>query len=299
MATFTHQAYQLTLQTPFACPELPASRARANVVAAFGTVPTSLPGPRQVGGIFEARPGRFLLKLEGVGRYLVEDGTRITIQPAPGADEADLRLFLLSTALTVILLQRGGLLPLHASAVQTPRGAALFAGYSGAGKSTLLAALLRRGYRMLSDDVTPVWLEGGRAMAQPSFPYLKLCGDAAGPLGYNAADLPLIRRDARVDKFGVAVEQFSASASPIHAIYLLVPQNKPDIELKTLDNTQKMQAMLYRTAGMPFVAGLGLRADHFKLVAQLASRVAVKRVYRPRSGGTVETLADALAADWA
>lgn len=298
MDSHRYQAYDFSLQTPFACPELLPAAEAPDVVVTFGAVPGTLHEPRQVGAVFEARPGQFLLRIDGVARYLVEAGRSVTIDPDPGSDPDDVRLFLLSTCLTVIILQRGEQLTLHAGGVRTPEGAVLFVGYSGSGKSTLLREFLRRGCPMISDDVVPVRTDGsGTVLAQPAFPYMKLCGDAAEAAGLPIGALPRIRRDARVDKFGIAVREFSPEPSPVRAVYVLVPSEQAGISLKALDNPAKLRMLLYRTAGMPFVQGMGLRDAHFKLVTRIGAGLDVKRVTRPWNGSGVRDLADAIEAD--
>jgi hypothetical protein len=96
------------------------------------------------------------------------------------------------------LLRNRGLLVLHANAVQTPDGVVVIAGESGSGKSTTLAALLRRGCRMLSDDVTALrpGAAPGLIDVVPGAVQIQLTQDAAEGLGYavNPAQLQPWRR---------------------------------------------------------------------------------------------------------
>ena len=73
------------------------------------------------------------LTIEGIARYRISDGRRIIVQPALGVPEANVRLFLLGSAMGLLLHQRG-LMPLHASAVEIEGRAVAFTGASGAGK---------------------------------------------------------------------------------------------------------------------------------------------------------------------
>jgi hypothetical protein len=147
-----------------------------------------------------------LLRVPAVARYLVANGQDIWIEPAPDSVEADVRLFLLGSAFGALLPQRH-ILPLHASAIQTTRGAVLFVGPSGHGKSTLLAALLQRGYAMLADDVTGITLDAaGGAIASPAFPCLRLRADAAAKLQHSYEGLRHVR--APLDKYQLPVTRF-------------------------------------------------------------------------------------------
>lgn len=77
---------------------------------------------------------------------------------------------------TAIILAWRGLAPLHASAVELGGRAVVIAGPPGAGKSTLCAALVRKGGRLVSDDLsalipTPAM---GAPMLQPGRPAIRL-----------------------------------------------------------------------------------------------------------------------------
>ncbi len=63
---------------------------------------------------------RFLLAIPGVAAFHVHGGREIIIQPAPQADAAAIRLFLLGSAFGALLHQRG-ITPMHGSAVALPR----------------------------------------------------------------------------------------------------------------------------------------------------------------------------------
>jgi len=137
MTDFVYRTCGMVLSSALALPEFEPAEGLPDVVLTWGTVARSPETPRARGVFHGARPGQFLFEVAGVARYLVEGGTRVTIDPSPGTSEATVRLFLLNTVLVVLLHQRGDLLPLHASAVDVGGGAVLLTGSSGAGKSTL------------------------------------------------------------------------------------------------------------------------------------------------------------------
>lgn len=91
---------------------------------------------------------------------------------------------------------------LHAAALERDGRALLIAGPSESGKTTLTLALLRRGYRLLSDDFTPLERTSGRV-----HPFLKALGVRPGPgralarlageaVAREAVDPHVIARDA-------------------------------------------------------------------------------------------------------
>jgi ABC-type multidrug transport system fused ATPase/permease subunit len=151
-----YTAYGLHIASELILPELmPGPVGQPDVYIRFGHVPTSLASPHSIGDYFQASPGTFLLKVPDTAHYLVVKGREIWINQVNRCGDDEVRLFLLGSAFGALLHQRH-ILAMHASAIQTARGAVLFVGPSGNGKSTLVAAFLHRGYRMLADDVTGV-----------------------------------------------------------------------------------------------------------------------------------------------
>ncbi len=131
-------------------------------------------------------------------------GRDLVIEPAPGAEESELRLIMLGPALAVLLHQRG-LLVLHASAAAlTSDGshrAVAFMGDKGAGKSTTAAAMCARGHGLIADDLVAVDLSGAVPHVWPGFPHLKLWPEAAAStLDDRATAASLARVHSQLEK---------------------------------------------------------------------------------------------------
>ena len=286
----------MVLSSALALPELEPSEAFPDVAVSCGVVPRSLETPRKHGLIREARPGQLLFEIRGVARYLVEDGVRVTIDPSPGASESTVRLYFLNTVLAVLLHQRGGVLPLHASAVGVGGGAVLLAGRSGAGKSTLAAELVRRGCTLLSDDLAPLRQTDGRAEILPVFPRLSLWADAVRHFGFSPESLERVLPE--VEWYGVPVAPPPTSRPlPVRAVYFLTPQDRQGLTLTPLGSVEKVEALLSRTVGMPFLDGMGLRAAHLGMVTRLSPLLSFKRLRRPTGPMCVAEIGDAILAD--
>lgn len=192
--------------------------------------------------------GQFLLHLEQVGKFWVEKGRRIVLEPAEHADESELRTFLLGSVLGVLCHQRG-LLPIHASAVRINGRAILIAGNSGAGKSTLAAALGARGHALVADDITA--FDTPTAMLLPAFPMRKLSLDVLDRLALPRQGL--IANRPGQPKFHVpAADGFAPAPLPPSAIYILhsdrllkscaIDRAAPETAMALLDR------MIYRRA---------------------------------------------------
>ena len=287
-----YTAYGLQIDSEVPLPGLlPGSNRPAEVSVRFGSVPTELPDPLRKYTYFEARPGAFLLRVPKVGRYLVIEGRNIVIERLPDYSEELLRIFLLGSAFGSLLHQRR-LLVMHASSVQTTSGAVLFVGPSGHGKSTVLAALARRGYAMLADDVTAVSVDSPSGpLAFASFPRQRLGPDVAAGLGYEVETLTRVENS---DKYLAPVASFCGDSLPVYAVYALNVDETSSISVEAVDRLERFAVISANTYRYEFLEGLGLREMHFRATARLAGAVHVGRIKRPASSFLLDQMVDRL-----
>ncbi len=289
----TYTVYQLTLRVPFPCPVLPLAPddAAPDVIVAEGDVPYELARPLAGDKAWQAEPGRFLWRGgRRSGRFLVEGGSRVTLQRHPDATDDVLAFHFLDMVLAAILQQRG-LLVLHANAAVTPAGAAAIGGASGAGKTTTLAALLARGCAMLADDITALRLgPAGRVEALPGIAQLHLCDDAAAGLGQDIEGLP--RQQWRRLKAAVPTT-VAPAAAPLRALYLLETHAGEEVHMTALTGGAKFAAV------QECIYGPLLPQEHpgqFPLLAAVLEQVAVYRLFRPARRWSVAEVAEAILA---
>ena len=274
------------LAVPFAPAPLPAPE--PDVSIRIGALPegTGLPesGRQQP---WTAAPDAFVLNVDGVARYLVREGRDIVIEPAGGSDQA-IRAFLLGSVLAACLQQRD-ILTLHASAVETSAGAVLFAGGSGDGKSTLLAALVKRGYAMLSDDVAGIVLDAGeRPVALPAFPCVRLWAQALDELDWPG--LERVREE--LEKYVVPVERFRDASLPVRAVCGLDFHAWDRIEIEAQPPAAAFELLVRCTYRHRHLLGLGRQPAHFRTVAAMARQVPVHLVKRPAYPFSLDALTD-------
>lgn len=106
------------------------------------------------------RDGLYEILVPAVASFRFDErGDVVTALRHPAIDsEALSRLY--AHSILPMVLPALGTEVLHASAVRTPRGVAVFCGSTGTGKSTLAVGLARRGYPQWADDAVALDLSG-------------------------------------------------------------------------------------------------------------------------------------------
>jgi len=269
----------------------------ADVMVEYGEVPAELPGALERGVRYQSAPGAFWLRVDEVATFLVRDGRRVTIAREAGADDDDVRLFLMGSVFGALLHQRDDLV-LHGSAIVAGEACVALLGQSGAGKSTLAAAFRQRGYPVLTDDLCVVRAgAGGRLLAQPGVPQAKLWPDSLEELNLPADGLRRIRR--KLEKRAVPLgADFATTARPMKKIYLLGADNKEELALAPAAGPRKFSILKHQTYRFGFLAGIDDRAGHFQLALRLAQGTPVGVVRRTNGAFRLKELADLLEADF-
>lgn len=290
-----YSVYGLHIHSEIACPELSLDPGPArNPDVTIRLLPAVSGGEQfPAESDYEVRPGLFHLAVKGVGRYRVEQGIRITVEPVAGASADEVRLYLMGSVMGALLYQRG-LFPLHGSAVETQWGVMIFVGAQGVGKSTLAARFYRRGYRLLSDDVCALSVRDGRLHALPALSQFRLCADA-----FERIDSP---REAyfNVDKFVIPLgNRYCPHAAPLGAIHVLVDQEEGEPRFELLRGFDRVQNLLENLYRPHYLKGQETQGDLLRMAGQIAQQAPVARVARQRDAGEIDALIDFLEAAWA
>lgn len=293
---YRYLAYELVIETPFPCPLLPAAPLDAvvDVMVVEGSVPLALENPAASHRMWDAAPGRFLLRGGNrSGRFLVEDGRSITLEKNPKAENERLGVSFFASILTALLQQRGFLV-LHANTALTGRGAVAVCGDSGAGKTTTVAGLLARGNKLLADDITVLRLNGdGRVEVLPGAPHLHLCADTAGQFGYDISSVP--RYPWRRMKAALPVPYLMAdSAAQLDAIYFLKHSAGGRLAVRQLSGMEKFNALQDCIYGPLLPEAHG---EMFHLFSRVMEQARVFLVERPADLWTLDDIVGAILHD--
>ena len=301
--THTHHytAYGLAIASELPLPELiespPPGPNEADVLIRLG-VQQLRPGPQAASGrCYHVSPLETLIHWQDAGLCAIRQGREIVFEPIDGADERAVRLYLLGTALAVLLQQRG-LLVLHASAVVVGSSAAVFAGDCGMGKSTTAAAMHARGHALLGDDVIAAETARENAVQVLSaFPQIKLNADAAQTLCGDASALPLVqtgqdKRARRISHGFAAVER-----APLGRVYILSDASCKRITRLTV--REAFSELVRCSFVRRIVRQIGVAAEYLDQCARIARDVPVCRLERPRDFAVLDELTRFIEADMA
>ncbi|CQR74733.1 HPr kinase/phosphorylase [Sporomusa ovata DSM 2662] len=278
---YRYSAFGIQIDSEIMLPELQqAWGGPADVIICYGAVPDKINVPIKTAYCYQAAVGEFLLRIDGIAVYYVTNGQQITIQPLGDANYSLVRLYLLGTAMGVLLMQRG-LVPIHGSTVAINGCGVVFTGVSGAGKSTMAAALLKKGYSLLTDDVSAVASDqNGVFWVQPGYPQQKLWQDAASMIGIDTMVFDRICEDR--DKYAVPISAgFRRLSIPITAVYEIVVKPCLNVSIVPIKGVAKLATIMSNTYRVEFVNGLGLKIPHFKQCANIVKQVQVFRLIRP------------------
>lgn len=279
---FYYYAYGLRIRSPIPLPEFLPTDSGCDVVIHLEShdydyeryLYSSVPGK-----LWDCQVSRekATLAIKDVGVFLIRQGEKIVIIPAPNVDHRLIRLYLVGTIMAILLYQRS-LLVLHASVVEVKGGAVGFMGMSGAGKSSTAAALYKDGHRIIADDVMAVNLARSLITVFPGFPQIKLSLEVADSLGYDRELLVVLH--SLEEKRGCQVpSEFPKTPLPLRCVYLL--SEATTLEIEPIPAQKSVIELLPHSVPTRWL--IPGDASHFFECANLANAIPLYRLKRPRS----------------
>lgn len=257
------------------------------VIREVDSLPEHLEGAKAIGPGFEAMPGAALIEVPRIARYLVRDGKSIDVAVAPDADRSAAELFLNSARGT--LIHQRGELPLNGATLIAPNWKCVaICGPSAFGKSTLAAELCRRGWLLVSDDITRVSWNGTMAVAWPNSKSVNLWRDACERMGVDTANLRPVR--AGLERFYVDVACAAAPAALSYVVRL-----RADKDVRAVDVPAHLgMTILSESCFRPrLISPLAARTAHDRLVRQVHGTCRIVALGGARKA-TIEQVADVL-----
>lgn len=280
--TYRYCGFGLDFQSSIPLPEMRAGNAgqskpvdvrMANAVCPEGLIHIA-PG-------VAAGPHSFWMDVPGVARFHVSDGSTISIELAQGASLNDMRAFLLGSAMGALLHQRG-FLPLHASAVEIDGNAVAFCGTSGAGKSSIALNLIKRGHRLLCDDICSIDLASGTPRLWPGLVNLKLWRESLEAVGEGHHALQPVL--PTLDKYKLPVNEDTEYCSyALEHIFLLGVSKLQNPATSALRGAEGVSALVANTFRGQLVSPMGLDRYHFKQCIDTSAGAQAYLLSRPWS----------------
>lgn len=274
-----------------------------DVIIVAGDVPVRLSDPAESGPNWDIAGDRFLLRVPGIVRLLIDGGRQITWQCEGQAAPDEVAIFVSGSGFGLLMHQRGHCV-LHASAVAVGNSAVLFCGPSGAGKSTIAAMLGSRGYPLLSDDQCVLsGIESGHPVVHADGRALKLWRQSIDELALAERSGAAVR--AQLQKFFVDPATSHAAPLTLSAICVLqeatavhLAAGGEQVALESLNLADAAKVVRQNAFRPAMVRRLGQEALYLQAAAAIAGAGRVYRLVRPLDFAQNDAVVAALEQSW-
>ena len=177
-----------------------------------------------------------------------------------------------------------GVVAIHGAGVTLGDEAIGFLSTNKGGKSSLAASFMQAGHALLSDDIIPIEVHAGVAIARPSYPQMRMWPDQARHFWGSVEDLETVHPNLDKRRIPVGEGGFGAFCDDRRRLTCLyVPERREggDVVITALSFAESVFAL----TGYAFLANLMEHLDRdrsrFKTIARIAIAVPVRRVAYP------------------
>lgn len=311
-AHFTYRVYGVTVRSSVrlpcrldrsgAPPDVRLSSAPSSRFRSARTLAPPQKGPHAWFRCLRLQDGTTYLRWSELFEFLVSpDGREILFCRHRKATLESLRVYLLGQVLSFSLLAMG-IESLHGTVIVMDEGAVALVGDCGYGKSTLGAAMLAKGFPVLTDDVIAVRDVGDGWWVEPGAPRIKLFPSIARRvLPGKRPSTPMNNRTAKL-VLPLAGSEVVGRPTRLKAIYVLAAPRRHARGLRP-----RVRSLTGRRAFLEVVRAafnlLVVREDRlagqFRFANDLAARVPVRRLTYPRSLSQLPAVCNAVVKDLA
>jgi hypothetical protein len=240
---------------------------------------------------------------DGIEFGITSDGNQIWCARPSGATVEDAAVYLRGAVLAFVLRLRG-VLCLHASAIAVGTSAIAIVGAHNAGKSTMAAALVKLGYRLLSDDVAAIDERDGEFCVRSGYSRVNLWPDAARLLYGDELCLPRMTPSGGVndwwDKRYIELDagSFQRTPLPLAAVYVLGARASEGlVDIETMSAPDTVIALVDETC-VNYALDTGMRAKEFAALCRLVTTTYVRRLHPVNEPSRVVDLCRAILHDY-
>ncbi|GFD95565.1 hypothetical protein KUL156_10820 [Alteromonas sp. KUL156] len=186
-------------------------------------------------------------------------------------------------------LELQGVLCLHGNALNKGDKTIVLIAPSGTGKSTLSAALMKNGYKLLTDDMVALHKTqcGTGYGIYPSWPLMRLWPDSIEYVAEAGSDLSRVHK--RFDKKIVPINSGECEEKTLTEIILLNRQDSlnsenntnKEIQLLPLSGVSALMPVLTNTILGEVYRPLGIESERLSAIAELTKRVRISKLTYP------------------
>ena len=284
--TYFYKAFGLAIESCFPIAQLPVIEPREPDVRIVWADFSDLPAAERK---YVNPSGNFFRGHDNC-RHRITGGNLIEVERMEDFQESQLGVYLMGSCMGAILIQRGFML-LHGSCVTDGKHTILITGDSGAGKSTTAAEFLKRGWKLVTDDVTCVFDQDGVPMVRSSYPSQKLWQDTLDCYEKQKEDIHSLYFTDEREKFGVNVaESFFDGVCPLSMAVRLLPADEP-CSLTPMEGMTKVDQLLKNTYRIKMIQPQDLQR-HFQRCVTLSTKIPMALVIRENGRQCAETIYD-------
>ena len=199
---------------------------------------------------FELKNDKGFYFRKDIGYFSFVKGKKIIVDPFDDLDTNFIQT-LLNFPFACLFAQKG-FLPIHASAVRYNGKTILFPGLSKAGKSSLAASIIKKGGKIITEDVAIFEKINDKVLIHPSYPLIKLSKKVNNSLKFSGSKpLSLEKKDTERYLFVLKEHQFYKKVSEVDII--IFPEwSCEDKELfKQISNEQSLIKIISTNFTLP------------------------------------------------
>lgn len=285
--TYRYKAFGLNLFSDIEIIELDKSEGECDVRIVIGSVPKNIEKVLEDSDQYQLSKTEFMFDIKNIAKYYVIEGRKIVIEPYVEADYDSITVYLMGTAMGVLLIQRN-LVAIHGSAVSVDHRALIITGDCGAGKTSLCSGFRKNGYGFLADDISALSLDKDyQPFVHPAFAQQRLCTDTAVKMGYDLGALKLASMEE--DKYVVRLEEnYIEKEIPLAAIVEISIGDSDEVELETLVGIEKIKRIEKNIYCGPLYDNIGFTNSYYQALLLIAKSIKFYCISRPKVGFTVD-----------
>lgn len=263
-------AFGLVLDSEFPIPQVPIIEKSGNADVAVRRV--DMRDLRKEEPYMDVTERQILLHIPDIAVFRMTDGNLIEVSPYETTTDTRLAVYIMGSCMGAILHERGYMM-IHGSCVTNGKQSIIISGNSGAGKSTLAAEFLSHGWKLVTDDVSAIKMNGSVPVVVPSYPSQKLWQDSLSNYERKEEEVHSLYTNGEREKYGVHVlEQFCDHEVPLTMYVRLIPDSDEPTAVYPIENFARVDQLMRNTYRQRMIADRN-RSRHFQNCVNLSMKI--------------------------